>query len=301
MQRYGMSFLRNFTATKLASNLYSCSAAGMTGNPPFSFGAVFLTSETPNASANLGIWGNLNLGANTGWGIYVADEWETLTNQIITCHIGTTTMTVGSNGTGDRISSGLGRANFVVCTCDADRGTSNLYYQGQWIATDTDPTIASSADDVYMGYLAGGCAPFLLGGVNMAFYTNNVLTQAEVQGMWSQLQYYGRLPESVAQEANYPQNLNWPVWYTATAPTGIDIDYLWQVHHLPHGGYTPFTEPTQIPASAVWNMEDWDSHSTSGAATKTLEPTDTDLALPTLYQEYVPRVQWAGIIPQTPA
>jgi len=161
MQRYGMSFVRNYSQAKLGASIYSTSAANMTGTPPFSFGAVFITSSTENVDGNLrGIWGNLDVTGNTGWGLYVADEWETLTNQVITAHIGTTTLSVGSDGSGDKISSGIGRAIFVVCTCNSGRTAMNLYYQGQLIDTDASPSPVASADDVYLGYLTHAGSSF---------------------------------------------------------------------------------------------------------------------------------------------
>jgi len=301
MQRYGMSLVRNFTLTKLLSNYYYTSAAGMTGTPPFSFGAVFIMSSTVDAADVVGIWGNLDVTGNTGWGIYVEDEWETLTNQIITVHIGTSTLSVGSDGSGDKISSGLGRAAFVVCTCDSGRTAMNLYYQGQLIDTDVAPSPVASADDVLLGTLTHA-EPFSFGGVNLAFYTNNVLTEVEIQSMWEQLQNYSRLPEDLYIDPQTPYNYDWEAWQTtarAVAPA-IDIDYMWQAHHLRNGGYDTPVEADQIPVSGEWTPKTWESRSTSGAAAKTLTHLDPTPALPTVYQEYLPRVQWAGIVPQTP-
>jgi len=129
-----------------------------------------------------------------------------------------------------------------------------------------------------------------------------VLTEDEVQSMFEQLQNYGRLPEDIHVDPQTPYNFNWPAWQTGIAEVlapAIDIDYMWQAHYLRGGGYAAPSEPDGIPADALWVPTTWTSHSTSSAGAKVLAR-DATAALPTIYQEYLPRVQWAGIVPQTP-
>ena len=296
MHKFGMSFVRNFSSGKFGANIYSTSADGMTGAPPCSFGGVFLTAHVGNVG-EMGVWGNLSTANNTGWGISMDDEWETLTNQIIAGQAGATSLDIGSGGTGNSISSGLSRALFVVYTVDAVDGPASIYFQGQLIATNQSPAPAASDDTVYLGYLPANISQaFSLGGVNMCFYTSNVLTEAEIRSMFGQLQYFGRLPQTIQQEQVVPQAPQWPAWQTDHGtPTTIDLDYVWQAYHLAGGSYVPPTEADGIPADETWTGSTWTSHGTTGLTPKVMTKIDT--ILPIMYMEYMPRVQWAGIIP----
>jgi hypothetical protein len=93
----------------------------------------------------------------------------------------------------------------------ATSNVQNLYINGTLVDSATATAVAISADTLYIGRAptaGSGCTTTL---INTVFYTADLLTQAEIQTMYTWLGAYGRLPQS------------------GVIAAGWDIDHFWDL------------------------------------------------------------------------
>jgi hypothetical protein len=216
----------------------------------YTIGAVVI--PRPNSTgASQGIFSAVNA-ENTGWGIrMLGGDWSQTRGQYFMGQAGVTKLVQPS--TPIPPSSSLQRAVFVCVAADAVSNVQQLYINGTLVDSAAADLVAAASSFVAVGRSTIPGLPCDAALINTVFYTNDLLTHAEIQATYSWLSSYGRLPPSGIIAAGWQIDHFWDLidnksvvadpWVSRgavgehelelinqTPPSALTITYLNEVH-----------------------------------------------------------------------